>query len=751
MVDLNVPEYKKTSEWYKNVVLWVTSYYNRPLYPFSPLGLAQPLTPIDEMNRCQAFYFDKQGVSRYAPVFQNTVLANLPSSNNQIFKNVNALHGKMVEFMAKFNIATEVLSPESLSTKEGLRNMMYFMVTQRDLVLSLQSLGIMLEAMPEEEIIETKEDVDDYIDTKWRDKGALYAERLAKSIIKLNDYATMKSSQFLDVIICGVTATDRYIKNGIVVEQSCVPQSLILDLRNKQDNNYNTSAWFAGLFENLISVNGVLEKYGEAIVEKYGTDALQEIRDLASTTSQGSESYFATFSQRYPAQTTPNFSWWSSPANASYVSGMSVAKVYFKALYDPRYKISKGRYVKERDYDEQGKPIAQNMMRKGLVSQYRWHQAVLIANKWVVETGLVPNALYDNLGISDQLCPMTRYIDNYTGGYYMSRVSRMIPIQEDINLAYSKMKLAEINDLGVNYIIMDGGADSTKTIQDIYADFQSQHMTMLKKDLENPDLIKQQFAEVVDFTGSLKVADIYMKIINYLENILAELMHLPNVAQGLQQSTIGKGVQQGTVSLAAVGVAPLFNGFVGFIQRDVQQTTNMQKLVLIEDDTNDAYWNMILGDAGLTWMKNTDELFQMLGIYINPYDQIDEINRQQLQTDIQAGLQNGLIEFEDVIKLRTISSYREALAYISRVTKKRKKEQMAMAEQQRQDNLMMAQQNQQAMIAKAQIPAQAQVESAEKRKEATMYQADKSAETKQHDTNTNASVKLATHTEPTKG
>lgn len=744
MVDLSVPEYKKDAEWYRNAGLWITSYYNRPMFPFY-FSTGQQVTPIDEMNKCQAYYFDRQGASKYMPILANSVLANLPSSNNQIFKNVNALHGKMVEFMAKFNVVTEVLSPEALSTKENLRKAMYFVVEQAEFVKFMEQYGVIIDALPKGEEIETRDDVDDYLENKWRSSGALYAERLAKALIQINDYTTMKAHQFLDVILCGVTATDRYIKNGIVHETPCIPQSLILDLRNKQDSNYNTSAWFAGVFDNLISIDGIIEKYGDSIQEKYGDEGIKEIRELASQSTQGTESYFATFTQRYPAQTTGYFSWWSSAANGSYLTGMSVAKVYFKAHYDPRFKEKKGRFVKERDRDESGKPIIQNMKRKGVVSQYRWHQAIIIGNKWVVDYGLVPNALYENLGISEQVCPLTRYIDNYVGGYYVSRVSRMIPIQDDINLAYNKMKLAEINDLGVNYIILDAGGDSTKTIQDIYADFQSQHMTVLKKDLENPDLVKQQFAEMVDFTGALKVVDIYMKIISYLENVLADLMHLPNIAQGLQQTTIGKGVQQGTVSLAAVGVAPLFNGFVGFIQRDIQCTANIQKTILTIDEVNDTYWNMMLGDAGLSWMKTTEELFQYLGIYINPYDQIDEINRQKLDGKLQAAQQNGQVSFEDVIKLDTISSYREALAYLSRISRKRKREAAAMAEQQRKDNFaQMAHEQDMALQAKSLAP-QALLQSTAMKAQASKEVAQIDAGAKVENNQRDANVKLATH------
>ena len=737
-IDLTVPEHKKDKEWYRNVTLYYTTFYNKPLFP--TLSSETAMTPVDEMNRCQLYYFGQQGAARNFPVMQNTMLMHLQSRNNQIFQLVNSLHGKMCEFMAKFNTSTQVLSPDAISTKEQLRKAMYFVVENADFIKSMAQYGIIIDALPKDEEITSREDVDDYLENSYREYGADIIEKLSKAIIRINDYATLKTNQFLNVVICGVTATDRYLKDGIVVEESKIPQSLIIDLRNKEDNNFNDSAWFFGFFDNLMSGDAILEKYGDSLYEEYGQKAIDELKALINP-QPSDMNYYATFTQRYPQNPTPYYSWWNG--NGSNLTGLSVVKMYFKAHVDYRFKMKKGMYMKHRDFDERGNPIPQNQNRKGIMSNYRWHQVTLIGGKWVVDYGIVSNAVYESLKISQQNCPATRYIDNYTGGYYRSRVSRMTDLQDDINLALIKIKQAEINDLGVNYIVTEAGDDSTKTIANIYKDFSSQHMTMLKKDIENPDFAKMQFAEVVDFTRALSVVPIYQSIMQQCEQQMSKMMHLPDVSQGLQQSVIGKGVQQATTNLAAVGIAPLFNGFVNFIQRDIQLTANMQKVAIAADDANENYWRMILGDAGYVWMKQSAENFEHLGIYINPYDQIDEINKQRLDMKIQAAFQNGLIDFSDSLKLETLTSYRASLAYLKRVTKKRKMDAMAQAEQQRKDQMAMNQYNQEMALKGKQLAPEAQVAAADRRAQATEYQADKSQETKIHDTNTKANVELA--------
>jgi hypothetical protein len=740
-IDLTAPEHKKDKEWYRSIGYYYSTFYNRPIFPV--LNNETAFTPVDEMNRCELYYFGQQGAARNFPVMQNTQLIHLQSRNNQIYQLINALHGKIVEFMAKFNTAVEVLSPEAVSTREQLRLAMYFIVENKEFVDEMSKYGIVLNALPKNEEITSREDVDDYLENGYREEGAKYAERLSKAMIKINDYANMKSAQFLNVLTCGVTATDRYFKDGILIEEAKAPQSLIFDLRNKEDNCFNDKAWFFGFFDNLVTPAAILEKYGDALYEAYnGNEAIDEIKDLAQSQA-GIDNSYAVFSQRYPQNATPYFSWWNS--QGSTLTGMSIVKMYFLAHVDYRFRPKNGGFVKSRDYDDRGKPIPENMGRKGVVSNYRWHQVTVIGGKWVCDFGLVPNALYDQLNIGKQHCPATRYISGYTGGYYRSVVSRMIDLQDDINLAQIKIKQAELNDLGVNYIITEGGADSTKTIQDIYKDFSSQHITMLKKDLENPDVIKMMFSEVVDFTKALSVVPIYQSIIQQCTAEMSKMMHLPDVAQGLQQTTIGKGVQAASTNLAAVGVAPLFNSYVNFIQRDIQMSCNIQKISIASDDTNVDYWKIILGDAGYMWMKTAAESLEYLGIYINPYDQIDEANKARLDMKIQAAEQNGMIDFENVLKLETISSYREAVSYLKRVTKKRKQEALMMREQDRKDKMAMAQMESETRLQEKQFAPQALLASTQMKTQASKEIAAGNDATKDINNQREANVKLATH------
>jgi len=739
MINLDVPEHEKTDDWYLKIGRYFATFYNLPIFPYPNKETA--LTPVDEMNRCFLYYYGQQGAARNFPVIQDTILMELQSRNNQIFQLVNSLHGKMSEFMAKFNISTELLSADAKTRRDIFKQMLIFTVDNKDFLEKIKELGVTFNPLPENIVLSSREDVEEYMDVSYREEGAEVAENLAKAIIKINDYATLKTQQFLDVVISGLTGCDRYIQNGILKEKICAPQSLILDFRSKSNNAYNDDAWFRGFWENLIAPDAILERYGDSLSE----EAIKEIKSLS--TQQTTSQYYATFTQVYPQSPTTYYNWWQG--NGSYLTGLSVAKIYFKARVDYRYKTKKTRsgsiIVKENDYKD-GKPVIENMNRKGMVTNYRWHQATIIGNKWVVDAGLVPNAIYEQLKISEQECPATVFIDNYMGGYYRSRVSRMTDLQDDYNLATIKRKAAMINDMGINYIITNAGEDSNTSVKKIFQDFNSQHMTMLKKDLDsNPDLVQMRFAEVVDFTKSLTVVGVYENIMASLEREMSKMMHLPDVSQGLQQSVIGKGVQQATTNLAAVGVAPLFNGFINYIQRGIQLSANMQKLAFCADDVDEEYPRMILGDRGYEWLKSAVmESFEHLGIYINPYDQIDEAKSQDLNMMVQAAFQNGLLDFNDAIKLKTMTSYRHALIYLNRITKQRKMESQKAAEQQRMDSMAMAQGNIEAGMEAKKIPAQAVVQAKTIQAQATSQDNERTNATKKEMNDLQQQVKLLT-------
>lgn len=746
--DLTVPEYKKDKDWYLRVVNRYTSFYNTPMFfgmkSNSDDGMIFP-TMSDQMAKNLAYYFGEQPIGRNFTVAEGNALRFLQTQNNQIFTLVNSLHGKMQEFMSKFNISTEILSQNARNRKDALRNQLMFIVDNQEYFQMMESLGIFYNPMPENIVLKTREDVEEFMDTDYREFGAIVAEWIAKAMITLSEYVNLKPQMFLDLLIYGVCADDRFLSNGLVKEKKILAQGLILDLRDPNDNNFNDSAWFRGYFNSSATPLEILEEDGAYLDET----AIDQIKACAVTTEQG---YGSTFIQNNIMSPTTFFNYYSIGTGPGRpISGMSKVRMYFRARHDYRLKEKRDKFVKIRDFNDSGELIERNANTPGAYQNWRWYYADVIAGQWVARHGLVSNAVYDPYRKGRQECPMKVYIDNYVGGFFKSRVSRMVNLQDDINLADLKIKQAQLNDLGVNYIIKNVGQSSegTSKLKTILADFKSINMTMLEADIDDnfEDFMRQTFAEVVDFTGSLKVVDVYEKIKSICKNEMEVMMHLPDVAQGLQQTTIGKGVQTATVDLANTGLAPLFNGFISFVQKGLQYSSNMQKISWSARDADVNQAKLYIGDRGYEWLKTCkEENFETLGIYINPYDQIDNINREKLDVKIQALIQNYnvFITPDAFLKLDTMTSFREALVFLRRQVK------LAIAKadeekaQNRQDALVMEDARIQAGVAEKQAIVDGQKYSADQRKAGQVESATIGAQVKKDIAELTAQVKLLT-------
>jgi hypothetical protein len=96
----------------------------------------------------------------------------------------------MVEFVSTFKAYAELLSPNAKSRKELMRSQLMFLVENQEFNEILKQLGVFYNPVPEGVIIKTKEDVEVFMETGYREFGAIVAERMASIVLKLSDYAT---------------------------------------------------------------------------------------------------------------------------------------------------------------------------------------------------------------------------------------------------------------------------------------------------------------------------------------------------------------------------------------------------------------------------------------------------------------------------------------------------------------------------------------------------------------------------------
>lgn len=733
-INLNKPAHLWTKEDYAVAIREFTTAYNQPIWTNDNLQGNIPLNPVDLINRNYQYYYSEQKNNRNYWATQDSTLNLLQSKNNNIYRLVNFLEGKGLEFITRFNVSTEIISKEAFTLKEQMLNNLMFEFDNREYFMALEQLGLFGSSLPEGEVFDSRDDVMAYVDMTFREFGGVTAERIAKEIIERCEYNTLKILQLKDIIIAGYCSTDRQIVNGSIKEFRVAPQECILDLRNPNDNNRNDAARFRGRFVNLSSPFEILERYGDSLDD----DAKREIEQIAKSTDT---TFGRSFLNTYPQSPTGCYDWYSlGQGNGSPVNGLSVVTMNMYVKCDYRNKIRKGKLVKERDYDKDGNPIAPNINRMGIHMNDRVIQGTLIGGKWVVNTGLVQNSTYSPYLEAKQEMPQTVYIHDYQAGYYKSMVTRMIDLQEDINLCDLLIKKAQLNGAkGIKYVF-NASRGIDKTIKEIYQDWEAMDITALKVNIDDDENENRQpLLEKADFTDALKVIPFFNGLKDRATKELENMMHLPDVATGLQQSTIGKGVQQNTVALAQTGIMPLFLGFANFVQKDVQLSANIQKIIMLDPSYPKDKARMILGDRGYEWLLKTREMtFQYLGIYINPYDVIDTENRKILDSKLFNYSQGGIIDPEVDIKLSQMTSFKEAINFLERYMKKRRIEAQKLHEQQRMDNLAIADAGLQEQKRKTDATVEAMKYGDDRKAQATEYSANLSKEAKDNQTAVNA-------------
>jgi hypothetical protein len=186
------------------------------------------------------------------------------------------------------------------------------------------------------------------------------------------------------------------------------------------------------------------------------------------------------------------------------------------------------------------------------------------------------------------------------------------------------------------------------------------------------------------------------------ERIMEEIVNVPKIAMGQQQGYLGAKTQAGSIAQSNLGTAYLYQGFIRFIEKDLQYALNQYKVSLLSLKEEGVG---LLDDRGYDFLEITDEVkFEDFGVYIKVKDFLDEQAKERLLAIAQAAMQNGLIDMRDYIKIETSKSYTELLKELEYSMAKKdmeKKEEMRRQQimQAAQQEAMMQAQMQQAQVA----------------------------------------------------
>ncbi len=686
-VDQDIPESEKTPQWYIDNIHYISTFYNVPMESVLAPGsgalqapgstgasgiysnnLIQRDLPINRMLKNMSYYQGKQENTEYA----DWTTGNVAEQNYQahwikgqdIAELLNFMKGNMLERIVNLQITAKALSEHAVSEKQDYRTKLLMKYRFRDVFAELEQQGVQFNVGPKEGL-ESEEAIDDFMEKNYKQNGVDVAMAIAKDFWFKSFGLHKFLDSFLKCLITGTAQMHHYVQNGKLFMQPIPSWQMIYDTRH--DDDYNRDAQFIGIVETMTPTE-VFSRFPQLTKAQR-----EEIKLMARTKDLG---------VRYNVGFT-NFLWWNYNIKREECV-VSVVTSYWIGRHDMGLKKTKDKFEVDR----------MSVVGKGEKGDYvvdDIYKGTLIGNRFLLEYGLDDNIVEDPMDKSKPLFPIVRYLPNMVGGEPRAMVSRFTDMQDEIDALKFMVRQAVGRWMGKCFIVRGDVGNNTQ-LQEIYKDFKSMGLTVLPPSGE--DGADKGLGQMVDFSLDPNIMRIE-EIVKMNRDLLKEYASVSNVSLGMQTSYMGMGERNSAIGQSTYGLASLYNGFMDFIQMNLQYAANVEKTLLTMDG-NDTEASFVVGDKGVLFLKIMKEMkFEDFLIIIKLNDSMDEAARKEMQQVALGWAQNNVLDPDAWIKVRQAETFSEATKVLEYAMKKKRKEQAEQQQaQQEHDQQMQAQQGQ---------------------------------------------------------
>jgi len=631
--DWDIPESKKTPEWWAQNIRFFTTYYNRPYNAWNTDNPTENLSPVNKGLDYMLYYLGKQKNIDYAHVTQSdgNTLQALWVKSKKGHTMVNMLAGMLLEQLKGKDISAKSMSERALSEK--MKNWEDTMIQWDSSAIvvfeQLEELG--LEYVPPfGRKFDSKEEAERWLTYDMKDSLEEVAVNIGKEIEWRNDTNSLLIEAFKqDFAPANWMGVHCYVEKGKVRQKKIPFYNLIYDIAS--DDPMVKDGRFAGMIERLTPQEISARKNWNITPTE-----MEEIRMVAA----GGD-YSTQFLNFY---NTGDLKWWTERRNNMTLTAVTV---YWIAPRDSRYM-----------YDEKNgerRLLKAGKNEEGKAGDYTIddvHYATLLGNKYLVDHGYMKNVVRP-YGMKDRPeLPIKVMTGNTTLGDGVSIIGNIAQVLDKMDFyQFQLMKMCSAAT-GKSYIIngntLGEGVKSKELITDLKT--MNLHVTTGATGEDNDSTNRQNTVEIVDMTLDPTIK-IYLDLYHQLDNMVNEILSLPKIAQGFQTQQIGKGVQQNTIAQSNLGLSVLFENLFKFNKNILQYCTDLGKQLLAENE-KDEYSQMIVGERGMQVLKITkDHMFEDCLIDVSPRDIISEQQRGQLTEMAQAWAQNGLLDPLDYLQM----------------------------------------------------------------------------------------------------
>jgi hypothetical protein len=664
--DQFVPENKKDREWYMESARYVASKYNTQV---NNLGYKNndDLTdkPVDEMLRMFTYYLGKQENRDYYYTTQDQSGCELPTvwiNGQKLTSMVDFMLGTAIKMIENIEPSVKAVSRTATNKRTLDMELALLKVEFKNIFDQLEEQGVSFNPLGKQDF-NIPDEVAKYMQYDYKQYGEEIAYDMVVDILHRNKFMAKYKQAFFYTLLAGVVGIENKIVNKRSQKEIILPYNLIWD--NTFDDDLNEKARFVG------KVDWVTP--GEIVSNPYYTRQLttEEINEIKKLTPDNIDKLLGEDNI-----TTNKLKWYW---NNNGVPCLAATTCYWIGYKELRYEKVKDKYGNNH--------IAK--IKNANVSDY-WvktvYKATMLANKYIVDYGEIHNIVRKQDDINEVELPITVFLPNMVMGENRSVVSRLHKHQDRIDFLNNEITKSVTRAKG-KVFVMNKHKLGTATAQEVLNDFERMGIHITDGNATGEEMIgpdQNRVVDVIDMTLDPNVQQL-LSLKREEERIMEEIVNVPKAAMGQQQGYLGAKTQAGTIAQSNLGTAYLYQGFVQFIEKDLQHSLNQFKVSLLENGDDEI---PVIGDRGINYLKVTEDFkFEDFGIYVNIRDFIDDQAKERLLFIAQAAMQNQAIDMLDYLQLETSKTYTELYNNLKFSIEKKKRD----AEKQQEVQMMMQQ------------------------------------------------------------
>lgn len=651
--DMPDPMGERTPDWYLQNVRYVITYYNTYTpninYPYSgqavktnglqntngptPDTFYQP--PVDKMLLELAYFTGDQ------PNMNFSWLAKDVSNNNATAfwttgKRMRTIFDKMIGAalgtLTGLKFGANPLSSDIKSEREKKVQieMVKFLMRQ---VLEEVMKGD-LQMPPSADDFANLEDIKKWGETSIKEKIADIYLNIANNEWLANYWIEVALELFKNAIINGHSgAVEQIFENGQMLNLIHKPYNTIFD--NREDGDFNRNARFGGVIVSK-SVPGAIATYRE-----FNEEQREALRRISSNKEAVKE-----------LNRNSNLPWWS---------GAAVQDDNYK---DTALNICRCYWICPELVD--GVPVNE------------LYTATVIGNKYMVRYGKMSNVIRDTHMPFQVQLPLKMWFPGMTGGKLNSLVSRVMDIQDEIDLYRFKIREQVAKAKGkVFYVDGDIGTQTTKGIIE---DLSTLGLTHIPSSGLTNDT-NRQIIKMIDWTMGADIKE-YIALMERANAEMDSFLGQTKVTLGEQDKYMGQESYQANAEAAASGSAVLYKDFLRFLAICLRSSVNMKKNLYVDGQLKEEA-ETVIGKKGVELLQEFGRLdAEDFLIYIVLNDNLDDTMRERLFEIAKAYANSptdglGWVDLMELLKAKTSTELMEkATARSKEIKAENKQDQM---------------------------------------------------------------------------